>query len=301
MVKKIAAIALVLSLLFLISSCGILHNNLEDFFEEWTVTEDTTVAIVDEDKNTILVNGECIDFCEKLKPYYDNPDSSNIRLLFIRDNKLYGTQSYNYLDEHYRETIDIFTLNLTSYDCEVLYTGKYCPYVDNENIGLYHAEKYYSDGVIFIYDGVVATKYTVNSGELETVAVDDFTVPDEIYSLEKLYDENGDMYSDRIKIIAGNDERIISLDYMAQRHDYAYKLTQLEPQKTIFSTVDPLVDFFYSEYVVNGKIYLLCCVRDKDGEINCVAFSYDYPSDKFEYIYHSFTNDYPNIYFVEIE
>ena len=88
---------------------------------------------------------------------------------------------------------------------------------------------------------------------------------------------------------------------MAQRHPYVQDLLSVGTLRNPLGKVDPLKGFFTSSYVVNGKIYLVCDVMDNDGESNGVLFSYDYENDQFVFLFHVFSNAYPDLVIIPNE
>jgi len=275
-------------------------NSMEDFFEAWQVTNDSSVAIVDDRAETITFNEKTVNVRAILKKYYSNPDLHT--LLLKSDWKLYGIHAYNFTDEVYYETIDLYAIDLETESLEVLYTSPYCP---RENADSYeklrNVEVHYSNRNIIVYDGTVVTKYNIDTSSVENLPPTELSYPKKPYTVETVNDNNGEIYWKKCKIISESGERMISVEYMAQKHEYIHKLLEFGKHKTLFGTIDPLERFFYNSYVINEKIYLVCCILDRDGERNATVFSYDYKSETFEFIYHGFSGGIPRIYLIPNE
>jgi hypothetical protein len=70
MIKKICYKALLLISMLSMVSCGFFSNSMENFFEAWQVTNDSSVAIVDDRAETITFNEKSINIQSILERYY---------------------------------------------------------------------------------------------------------------------------------------------------------------------------------------------------------------------------------------
>ena len=299
MIKRLGFIILVLVLVISMTSCTLGSNSMKGFFDDWIIQKDSRVAIVDKRYDTISINGDVVKIDTMLAKYFENPHDDVF--LLLSDEKLYGVHSYNFVDEHYYETVDIYELDLGTEMIQILHTGRYCPRDESTENEMTSSEIYYSNRSIILYDGTCMTVLDVDTLETTRLSANEFSRPLPKYTVESIKKDSGDVDRSRLKIVCNSEERIITIDYMAQRNEYVKKLSELEAHKGVFTTIEPMKDFFYKSFVLDNQIYFLCRVLDRDGESNALMFRYDYESEALELIYLGFSSDYPSLYLIPIE
>ena len=271
---------------------GIGKNGLAEIFDTWEKENDPNIAVYDERKDIVIVNGQTISLEECLGKYYKN--TSNDLIICVKDSKIYGVHSYNFSQREY--DVDLYSFDITENEFEVLYTGKFGPGESDRPIkNLSYDTICYSNNTIIFTEGYHLVSYKIDTGEVEELNPQDFSQPKKEYSVERIYDENGYIDFKAIIIKSETDERKISVDYMAQRHPYVQDLLNIGVLRNPLGKIDPLEAFFYDSFVINDKIYLVCDVLDNDGESNGLVFSYDYSNDQFTFIHHVFSMDVPDI------
>ena len=289
-------------ILYSCTSClrGIGKNGLAEIFDAWEEENDPNIAIYDERKNLVIVNGQTISLQESLGKYYEHIDQDLI--VCVKDNKIYGLHDYNFWQIERRYNVDLYSFDIAKKEFEVLYTGLFGPGDSDRPIKYLSDETvYYNNNTIVFTEGYHLVSYKIDTGEVEELNPQDFSKPKKEYSVERIYDENGYIDFKAIIIKSETDERTISVDYMAERHPYVQDLLSIGTLRNPLGKVDPLMGFFTSSYVVNGKIYLVCDVMDNDGESNGVLFSYDYENDQFVFLFHVFSNAYPDLVIIPNE
>ena len=180
---------------------------------------------------------------------------------------------------------------------KILYTSEFAPKETGEEKNyLSRTTACYNNGKILMYDGGRTVSYDITTGIVDELTADDFSYPKYEHSLEFIYDEDGERVYKSVKIKSKNEERTITIDYMAEKSPYVRELVNIGVIDSIYGDVDPLEFFIGSgSCVINDKIYLICRVLDNDGESNGLVFSYDYDTDQFTFIYHVFSMDYPKL------
>ena len=297
MKKVIGLILFIIILTSTLTSCypGWCENSLEDFFAEWTAEEiDMSVAFWDRNDRTFYFSDGTAH-----KP---NPYLYHYRLV-IKDGLLY-VASYDYLDdEEYDLLVSIRTYNFETGEVKTIYSVKVCPMDANgEHIGYGYSKIYYCNSEIVIRDGASTVVFNINTHTAEYLPPEEKETPVSDYEITRIKDDKG--YNDLNKVVIkkGDEQRIIDINYMASRNDYARMLTEIEHRRKFFSYIeDPLRNFFSDAEVINDKIYLLCKVLDEDGETNSVVFSYHYETDKFNFLFNIFDQDAMQIDVVPVE
>lgn len=270
-------------------------NGLDKVFDAWEEEKDSNVAIFDDRKDFVIVNGEELYLDEILKTYYEN--TSDELILCVVDNKIYGLHAYNFLSNEKGETVDLYSFDIETNEFEILYTSEFAPQeTEDAKEYLSHTKACYNNGKILIYDGGRTVSYDIDTGNVDELAADGFSYPKYEYDLEFIYDEDGNRDYKSFKAKNKNEERTINIDYIAERSSYVQELVNIGIIDSIYGNVDPL-EFFISgnSCVINDKIYLICRVLDNDGESNGLVFSYDYNTDQFTFIYQVFSMDYPKL------
>ena len=318
---KIIKIAICSILTFtLLTNCadcikGIGRNDLADVLDAWEKEADPDIAIFD-GINTVIFKGNRIYLDEAVKDHYEN--AWNDLLLCVKNNKIYGIHSYNYKQSEYGYTVDIYSIDITTNSFEVLYTDNFG--VDESGGAKYYLSYksvYYQDGTIVMCDGLRGVSYSIDTGDAEEFDSADFSMPKKEYSIETVFGEaeeieihgnrsdiSGEPIDHKaIKIVAESEERVITVDYMAQRHPYVKELVNMGVFRNPLGEVDPLERFFCASdvYVINEKIYLVCRVLDYDGESSGLIFSYDFETDQFTYIDYVFSIDVPELVIMPAE
>ena len=287
MKKKLMLCAILLLISISLNSCGILTNSLDGFFAEWERRFDPNVAIVNQHSGTICIDGKVLALDMIIDEYYGQSNSSIGTILAIVGDKIYGILEYYYYN------IRIYSVDIHTEQMEVLYQENVAP--KNEELyrdgwGAFHVEQYYSCRNIVACDGAVIITYDIDTGEVEHKPPEEFTYPVAQYTIEDK-GEGLNFDFDRVVIINGEEKRTITVEYMAERHEYVRRLLELGELKGFFGTIDPLESFFYTPAVVGDKIYLICKVLEKDGGANGLVFSYDFKTDSFDFLYHQFFGD----------
>lgn len=300
LMKQISILLLLSVVCILFCSCGIGKNGLAEIFDAWEEENDPNIAIYDDRKNLVIVNGQTISLQESLGKYYENIDQDLI--VCVKDNKIYGLHAYNFVHIERGYNVDLYSFDIAKQEFEVLYTGIFGPGdSDRPRKQLSDETVYYNNNTIVFTEGYHLVSYKIDTGEVEELNPQDFSKPKKEYSIERVYDENGYIDFKAIIIKSETDERTISVDYMAERHPYVQDLLNIGVLRNPLEEVDPLKSFFNDSFVVNGKIYLVCDVMDNDGESNGVLFSYDYENDQFTFIHHVFSNAYPDLVIIPNE
>ena len=296
--KKICALLLLFVVCISLCSCGIGQNGLKDLFDAWEKENDSNIAIFDERKDVVIVNGENISLDEILKPYYEN--TSDELILCVIDNKIYGLHAYNFVSNKNHETIDLYSFDVETNEFKVLYTSEFAPREKGEEKNyLSRTTACYNDGKILIYDGGSTVSYDIATGIVDELTGDDFSYQECEYSLEFICAEDGERDYKSFKIKRENEERTITIDYMAERSPYVQELVNIGVIDSIYGDVDPLEFFIGNDScVIDDKIYIICRVLDNDGESNGLVFSYDYDTDQFVFIDYVFSIDYPKLVIV---
>jgi hypothetical protein len=243
--------------------------------------EDSSIAMVSL-RNTLIVGENEINISDML-PAIDY-------FVLYENGKLYG------LDDHYLENnnykFEIFVLDVENGELEILHTENCTkPLPDIQT----YEKCYYFDRNIAYYNGIDMTVYNLDTSEVRYLPVDDPTLPEQKYKIDRLKKDDGEIDYSGLKISSKTEERIITLQYMAERNEYAKELYNLETESFLGEKIDPLKKFFYKYTIVDNRIYLICRILEKDGESNAVVFRYDFEEDNFEYIYRRFTRDTPQI------
>ncbi len=303
MKKKLMLCAILLLISIFLNSCGLLTNSLDGFFAEWERRSDPNVAIVNQDSGTICIDGKVLALDMIIDEYYGQSNSNIGTILAIVGDKIYGILEYISSDDNYYYNIRIYSVDIHTEQMEVLYQENVAP--KNEELyrdgwGAYHVEQYYSCRNIVACDGAVIITYDIDTGKVEHKPPEEFTYPVAKYTIE----DRGGVFNfdfDKIVIINGEEKRTITVEYMAERHEYVRRLLELGELKGFFGTVDPTETFFYDECVIDSKVYLTCNVLEKDGGSNGLVFSYDYEGDFFEFLYHEFVIDTPKLTVIPIE
>ena len=286
--KKTISILLILIMMLSLSSC-LYSNSMEDFFEDWIPEKDFQIAIIDFDYNTITYNGETYDIPQNVTHLaWDN-------FCCMVDGKVYGIKDTGINDEKYEKSIDIFRFDFKTQEYEILHSEKCNPCKPINKIESYLRSPYYLDGNIVISDKIVTISYNVYTDTVEHLPPEAYSPPQKHY--EFLKDEKGFQDYKNILIKTDTEERLISIDYMAERHEYIQRLVDFGIHKgkyklsMLFTDLDPLIDFFNNSYTFQDKIYYFVCrIFDEDGERNGVVFSYNYENETFIFLYHRFTS-----------
>ncbi len=300
LMKRISILLLLLVVCILFCSCGMGKNSLEKNFDAWEEENDPNIAIYDDRKNLVIVNGQTISLEESLGKYYENINQDLI--VCVKDNKIYGVHAYNFLNKKNHETVDIYSFDILTSTFEVLYTSEFAPKETGESKEyLSHTKACYNNGRILMYDGARTVSYNIATRAVEELKADDFVEPEVNLSIRPMYDDNGNQDYKSIIIKSDVEERVIDIEYMAQRHPYVQELVDIGIFDGIYGEIDPLRLFFDDSYVVNDKIYFVCRVLDNDGESNGLLFVYDYENDQFTFLHHVFSMDYPKIIVVPNE
>ena len=248
---------------------------MEDFFAEWEIEEiDTNIAIYNTHLDELTLGEKTIDV-EFL---------TGDTLLCVIENNLYcfGV-SYN-TSGAYKNLGRIFCVNLENKEIEYLHLGQYCP---NNDDNAYTPDAYYQDGNIIIFDNATTTIYNIETGKAKKLPAEAFSqVYTPKYTFE--YPQNTEGSRKDLKIIGEEGERILTLEYMAEKHEYIKRVIDFGVHNNIDGPSDPVRNFFSEGFVVKDEIYLLCNVYDRNGHSNGIVFRYNYDKDEFVYLYHSF-------------
>ena len=319
MKKIITIVACSVLMCMLLTYCGecikgICKNGLAEVLDAWEKEADPNIAIFDERENSVIVNGDKIYLDEALKDHYENTWDELI--LCIRDNKIYGIHPKDCTKAKY--TVEIYSIDIETNEVDIVYTTEFGP---GESGGLVnhlsYKTVYYLNGVIVMCDGYRMVSYEIDTREVKELNPEDFSLPEKEYLIERMFIDVESIENDgnktnpssqkidnkAIKIVSESEERVITVDYMAQRHPYVKELMDLGTFRNPFGKVDPLKVFFSKgdTYVINGKIYLVCRVLDNDGESSGLVFSYDYEKDQFTYIDYVFSIDVPYLIVIPVE
>ena len=268
-------------------------NSMEELFDSWEMQSDSDIIFIDSRENTVVLDGKT----ESINSLVDEHFTSGCPeyLLIEIDGRIYGVNE-SVGDDIYYSTLEIVVIDVNAQNAEVLYSGKYSPRATTDLNGSDYPEKvFYSDGKIVIADGTVVTVYDLETSTVENIPIADAPIFNESLTVSRMYNEDGSLDFKSITVSGKDSERIIDIDYMAQRHPYVDELSKLDHHKTVFEKIDPLKVFFHDYFVINDKVYFVCNILDRDGDSNAAVFSYDYKNDSFEYVYHSFTFDTPNL------
>lgn len=302
MKNKVISLICCITVSMLLCSCGLIRgigkNGLADVFDTWEEDNDANIAIFDRRKDIIRVDGKVISLSHVLGKNYENTHQEII--VCVRHNRIYGIHVYNAKQREY--TADIYSIDITTNEFEILYTRKFDL---DESVGtikyLSYETVYYSNNAIVIYDGYHVISYRIDTNEVKELNQEDFSPPKKEYFVERIYDETGNINFKEIKVKNEAEERIVSVNYMSQRHQYVKELLEIGIIKNPIEEIDPLKYFFFDNFVINDNIYLICRVLDNDGESNALIFSYDFEKDTIKFIYHDFSNDIPSFAIIEVD
>ena len=217
---------------------------------------------------------------------------------------LYGLKNIFDDDAEYRARANVFAVNLTTLELRYIYQ-EYCS-PNDESLYLdgykYEPDVCYRNRTVVIYDGVTRVHINIDTGRAEKVPVD-FEYPAEEYIVKRNYYGRYDkMDYSKLIIIHNGEERILTIDYMVERHEYIKAVDDI--YKSNRSKYKKMFDDFYTEnesLVIGDKIYFVCSFREADGEANGMIFSYNYVTDEFAYLYHHFCSGNARHYAVPVE
>ena len=286
-IEKAAVVFFVL--IFLAFAVLIVHavltlykNGLEDFFKEWNPTVDSDVAIIDGENETFLVNGEALESSDALEKYFSSYYSQD-SLVFADGIMYVARRTYFKSEGEIYIEVKVCGINFKTGEDKIIYVENYC--VDEGA-----PSTLYYDGKIYICDGVKTIEIDIGTLTVEEFPADYFLSLPKKYEVRIETSENEKIIDEKVVIRHGDAERELMLSYFAENNEYIKKI------------VDSANDirfnrngFFQKSYVVNDKIYLFCCVLDRDGESNGILFSYDYITEEILFIYHSFSSEHSDI------
>lgn len=269
------------------------ENDLEEFFAEWEPEIDPNIAIADFYNDILTVGNKTYDLELLSQAQYFSPNE----MIVIRDGLLYVMQThYNREPEReYELRITIHSIDLETLEVKRRYIGEYCSIEAQEQTGeISYVKVYYSDGKIILYD-----KFVMTVLDIDTYIAKDYPAEEFVYPYKYVIDNvNGEGVQycvyDRIKIASEDEERVITVDYVAQRNEYVRSLTEIEYGFPYFQK--NLMESFFGAIatnlytIIDDKIYLLTSFPDQDGEENVLVFSYDFPEDKFTFLHHNFSS-----------
>lgn len=274
-----------LSLFLLLAILG--RNSMDDYFEEWTAEIDTDVAFFDGRNGFVEANGKVVD-CDSIIREKYGKEWLNYSFFTVKNDLIYGMVFLSGENTEFKKLIDIISIDPSTNQLTVLHSGEYIP----DDIKKYEVDTNYSDGKLVIYDGTKTASYNIESGEYEIGLPTDFSYPEQEYTVEKIESET--ILECGFIIKSKTEERRLTISDMAERNEKIKALTELEAHRWLFFfTTEPLKSFIYGLRVVNNEIYLIGRVFDNDGESNAVVFRYDYDTDSFAFVFHSFSSDSP--------
>ena len=291
--KKLICCILVITCCWLCLSSCLLRNSMEDFFADWEPKSDPSIAIVSDRQDWIAFDDKEITF----------PQIYSYRgVLCFLNGKLYGVHSgYTCDDEEYHRLVEVYVYDTEADEVELLHSDKYSPIDGVGSDASYFFDAFFYNRNIVLHDNEKTVSINIDTRAVEYLEADAFSNFRQLYDVKRIADTSDEAYYKQLTIVKGDEERVITVDYMANRNEYVDKLRQLEEHTTLFDTIDPLEKFFQDSFVINEKIYLVCNVFDREGERNTLIFCYDYENDSFEYLYHRFTSGQPHIYVIEKE
>lgn len=271
---------LVITILFAMSSMVSCYgeNDLEDFFAEYDIAIDPSVAIFGNFKETITINGVVYD----LDTLTYDARSRYFECGFVCGDNLYLAKQNWFVAEEREHSLAMFQI----YEYNLL-TGEtrifdWAEVVWDSSLPEFHSPIFYfQDRNMVVNDGINATKFNIDTYVIETVPASEYP--------KKIFVEYTD--DKHITIITETLEKEISVDYMAERHELVKELTKLDSFMNAWERKHP-VDYFFQEVYTNfspdGKIYLKCLVYDKTMDPITLVFTYDIETDEFEYVYNNF-------------
>lgn len=309
MIKKVLFSSVVLSFLISFTSCMMI-NDSKEIFADWQSEDQPNICYVDFNGNNTVLFG---DNSVELVTADDMDFLSNHRALVKIGDLVYCISRYIKVKEDdslfgvYKHNFNIVCIDLVTLEKSILYTHYANPL--NSNVPYKsslsgEAKVIYGNRKITFFDGIGAYVFDIATSQVEKIELSEFysysAAQFEIDMRSWLIDEFNRPYQ-TFAITSPNDKRVITIDYMAQRHEYVKQLVDVRHYEGFPESRDLMENFFQSIYVFGDEIYLECMFFDYDGEQNTIFFSYDYATDTFTFLNHFFSSDYPHVYLIPIE
>lgn len=305
MIKRILSITVVLSVVVSLVSC-IMINDSKEIFENWVPEDKINACYVNfENNNEIWFDNKEVNFDE------DDVDLSIDEAIVKVGDLVYCVSFSDPVEQDddlygvYENYILFLALNVKTLDKTVLYTHYINPVrSDVPYKKIRELETVYSNYQIAFYDGISSYVFNISDSTVEKIETSSFySYSSSGYEIERTpweFDANDERFKE-ITVISPNDKRVITIDYMAQRHEYVKQLVDVRHYEGFPESRDLMENFFQGTYVFGDEIYLECMFFDYDGERNTLFFSYDYETDTFKFIRHFFSSGYPSMYLIPIE
>ena len=277
-------------------------NDLEDFFLGCEAQSNDEVAIVLEN-DYIIIGDKTIDYSKIVNNAYpQEEDTTSIDpILCINNNCIYGIKSYCLSKENKnRFGIDIYSINIETEQLEIVYSGEHYPRdTEQANEFVQRAENiFFYDGAIIIKDGANITEYEIDTRQINVFDYNSYNQNSKI-SWKK--EEN------IIKVQNDSKEFEINIDFLANKNSEIEKISNIPND---YKYDDKMKETFYKRflteenYLYGEKLYLICDVKDKQGESTAILVSCDLETQEVQFLYWYFTWDVPTkhlIYPIPIE
>ena len=274
--KKIIATLILLATPIFFGSCRNFQNEANAYFESWDSEIECDVVLAYQFEDEYIRIGERdIKYNEAIK---NSCGREIAEPLCIIDNCVYGVIYINLSEEENRDFRTKWILIKSDLDSNAVteLCESYCAKRDGtERVP---KKACYRRGEIYIADGIKTTVYNISTGKASEKPLSSYG--DFEYTAWRIFDGSGGY-----ELSNSKENRIITFDYIADRHSYVSDLEEhLKNGDKRFNRRTKEL-FINGVYVIEDNFYFDCAVFNyTDTSATHILLYYEWEGDKFYYI-----------------